>query len=428
MSLELPVRNRNQGPIAQAKAKREEVAARFVALQARVIAQINGALAARAAALDQLRRQGRLTQLAREQSAAAEALFQAGAADKLEVASAQFEAGASNLVFLEAQIKARQAVAQLEDAIQQPARALALTEGGAPPTSSFQWPWQSTGESLKPTALLCIFVLVVVAAGGLLWFKQHGAAASPAAGAAEAKPAEEEAAGPRVTRDAKGNVVITLSDETQGNMGIQVTNPARMQMSPEVKGYGRVLDPAPLAALMTDLASAQAAHVASSNEFARLKSLEAQGNASARALQAAQAAALRDGLAVQSAKDRLALSWGKAVADQKDPAGFIQSLASLETVLVRINLPMGQDLKLPAGARILGPSGQTSEAEFLGLAPTIDPQMQGRGFLLRIKSNASHFSSGEAVVRTEGAGVAFHRTQGCGRRMKLGNCSVTKLV
>jgi outer membrane protein TolC len=137
LSMELPVLNRNQGPIAEAKAKRQEMAARFVALQARVIARIDGALAARAAALDQLRRQGRLTQLARERSAAAEALFKAGAADRLELAGAQLEAGASNLVFLEAQIKARQAVAQLEDAIQRPLQPWpSLEEGRAPQAHS----------------------------------------------------------------------------------------------------------------------------------------------------------------------------------------------------------------------------------------------------------------------------------------------------
>jgi hypothetical protein len=243
-----------------------------------------------------------------------------------------------------------------------------------------------------------VFVLVVVAGGGLLWFEHHGAAGSPFAGAAEAKPVGEEAARPRVTRDAKGNMVITLSPETPGTMGVQLTNPATVRMSPEVKGYGQVLDPGPLAALVTDLASAQAAHVASSNELARLKTLAGQGNASARALQAAQAAALRDQFAVQSATDRLALSWGKAVADHEDLLGSIQSLTSLETVLVRIDLPIGQDLKLPAGARILAPSGVAAEAEFLGLAPTVDPQMQGRGFLFRIKSNASRLAPGEAVV------------------------------
>ena len=93
-------------------------------------------------------------------------------------------------------------------------------------------------------------------------------------------------------------------------------------MSPELKGYGKVLDPAPLAALVTELASAQAAYTASSNELARLKTLEGQGNASARALQTAEAAAQRDHLAVQSARERLTLSWGKAVADQTGPAGL----------------------------------------------------------------------------------------------------------
>jgi len=251
---------------------------------------------------------------------------------------------------------------------------------------------------VKRKAILCVLVLAVAVAGGLLWFNRHGADA-PAAGAApEAKTAEKAAVGPRVTRDAKGNAVITLSRELQRNMGIQVTNLARAQLGPEVKGYGRVLDPAPLAALVTELAAAQVALAASSNELARLKTLEGQGNASARALQAGEAAALRDQLAVQSAKDRLALSWGGAVAGQKDSPGFLQSLTSLESVLVRIDLPMGQELKLPAGARVVGSSGQPSEAEFLGLAPTVDPQMQGRGFLLQVKPNTWRLSPGEAVV------------------------------
>jgi outer membrane protein TolC len=120
LSLELPLLNQNQGPIAQARAKREEIAARFLALQAALISQIDRALAARATALDQLQRQGRLAQLAQEQLAAAEAQLKAGAADRLDLASAQFEASASGLAFFEAQVKAQQALALLEDAIQRP--------------------------------------------------------------------------------------------------------------------------------------------------------------------------------------------------------------------------------------------------------------------------------------------------------------------
>jgi hypothetical protein len=281
---------------------------------------------------------------------------------------------------------------------------------------------------VKRTVLLCVLVLAVAAGGGWLWFHRHGADAPTPPGAAEAKSAKEEATGPRVARDAKGNVVIIVSGETQGKMGIQVTNPARAKLRPEVKGYGRVLDPAPLAALVTDLASAQAAQVASSNELARLRTLEGQGNASARALQTGEAAAIRDQIAVQAARDRLLLSWGQVVAGRKDAPTFIQSLTSLETVLARIDLPIGQDLKLPSGARIVGSSGQTVEADFLGLAPAVDPQMQGRGFLFWVRSNAWRLSPGEAligflkvpgepidgvvipreaVIRTEGAGWVY---------------------
>jgi multidrug efflux pump subunit AcrA (membrane-fusion protein) len=38
------------------------------------------------------------------------------------------------------------------------------------------------------------------------------------------------------------------------------------------------------------------------------------------------------------------------------------------------------------------------EAQFLGLAPNVDPQMQGRGFLFMVGSNAGRLSPGEAVV------------------------------
>jgi len=120
ISAELPVLNQNQGPIAEAAAKREESAARFVSLQAKILAEIDRALAARTASMEQVTRQQQITQLAREQAASVEAMFQAGAADKLEFSSAQLEANVSGLALLDAQIKAQQAVAQLEDAVQRP--------------------------------------------------------------------------------------------------------------------------------------------------------------------------------------------------------------------------------------------------------------------------------------------------------------------
>ena len=130
LSVELPVLNRNQGPIAEALARREESAARFLALQAKVIAEIDRALAARVTALEQVTRQSRLSELAREQSAAIESLFEAGAADRLELSSAQLEASVTELANLDAQVRARLAVGQLEDALQRPVEAWPALEQG----------------------------------------------------------------------------------------------------------------------------------------------------------------------------------------------------------------------------------------------------------------------------------------------------------
>jgi len=283
---------------------------------------------------------------------------------------------------------------------------------------------------VKRAIVLVIFVAVGFA-GGVFWMKQREAGA-PAAGehaAPAQKPAEKETGGPQVSRDTNGNAVIAMSPQIQKDLGIQVKSPEAFQMSPELKGYGRVLDPTPLAALVTELASAQAAYTASSSELARLKTLEGQGNASARALQTAAAAAARDLLVIQSARERLVLSWGKAVADQKDLPAFVQSLTALEAALVRIDLPVGEALKAPpASARLATVSGQPAEAEFLEPVPSVDPQMQGQGFIFLLRPNALRLTFGqsvvgllkmpgeslagviiprEAVVRTEGAGWVY---------------------
>ena len=280
-----------------------------------------------------------------------------------------------------------------------------------------------------------LILIGAVIGGGGVWLKQRGDAAKPAAQAASAeKPASDEPEPPHATRDADGRVIITMDDEIQGNMGILVAQPTAIQLAPEVKGYGRVLDPAPLAALLSELASAQVAATATSHELTRLKMLEGQGNASARALQTAEAAAMRDQLAVQSARDRLALSSGKAIADQKDLMAFVQSLTSQDAALVRIDLPAGESMEsLPGGARVFTVSGQSVNAGFLGAAAGIDPQLQGRGFVYLVKPNALPLLAGqavtgflkvagaqlsgvivprEAVIRTEGAGWVYILNKG----------------
>jgi hypothetical protein len=250
---------------------------------------------------------------------------------------------------------------------------------------------------VKRTIALILFGAAIGA--GIVWLTTRGhEAESERSEAAEKKPAEEEDK-VEISHDADDNVVIRMSDDMQGDIGIAVTNPAAMSWAPELKGYGRVMDPAPLLALLTELASARAAYAGSSNELVRSKTLMNQGNASVRALEAAEAAALHDELAVHSAQDRLALSWGSSLANRGDLESFTRTLPTLEQAVVRIDLAPGETVESPPpGARIVTVAGRSVDAEFLDAPTGVDPQLQGRGFIFLVRSNAVHLLGGEAVT------------------------------
>lgn len=205
----------------------------------------------------------------------------------------------------------------------------------------------------------------------------------------------------RVTLGTSGGATVTLDGETQERIALKVESVTPANESRESKGYGRVLDPAPLAALATELASAQAALAASQKDFDRLKLLNAEKNASDRALQVAEAAARRDQILVESEHTRLALAWGKSIAERADLPAFLRSLTSLESVVVRIDLPLGEaTIAPPASARILvaAEEGKPIAAEFLGPVTTADPQTQGQGFLFLVKAAPLWLVPGTAVA------------------------------
>jgi outer membrane protein, heavy metal efflux system len=119
-SMVLPVLNRHQGPIAEAEARRTEAAARFSALQAHVIGELERALAGYHAALHTLETADAVLSGRKRAQQSTQALFQAGEADRLALVSAQLEIDASALARLDALVKAQQALGLLEDAIQRP--------------------------------------------------------------------------------------------------------------------------------------------------------------------------------------------------------------------------------------------------------------------------------------------------------------------
>jgi len=120
LTTELPVLNRNQGPIAEAIARRAESAARFEAAQAKAIAEIDRAAAVLNVSQKQLGTVQALVAAQQSQRESVAAQAKAGAAEELDLINAQIEAGTTALAALEAEVRLQQAIGALEDAIQRP--------------------------------------------------------------------------------------------------------------------------------------------------------------------------------------------------------------------------------------------------------------------------------------------------------------------
>ena len=116
----LPVFDQNQGPIAQAEAKREEAAARTTALQDSILGDLDHALARYRASLDAVQLSARHLTIARRQLDSQSAGFATGDTDRLTLAQAKADFEANEISHLDAVVAARQAADALEDAMQRP--------------------------------------------------------------------------------------------------------------------------------------------------------------------------------------------------------------------------------------------------------------------------------------------------------------------
>lgn len=120
LGLLLPVVDRNEGAILEAKARRELAGQEFLALQARVIGEVEGALAGFRRARAELELAERLRETAGQRDADAEARFAAGYVDRVQRASARLELASAQRAALESFGAAERAQGRLEDALQRP--------------------------------------------------------------------------------------------------------------------------------------------------------------------------------------------------------------------------------------------------------------------------------------------------------------------
>jgi outer membrane protein TolC len=121
LTLELPILDQNQGPIAEAEAQRKLAAAKFVELQSQVIGEIDRAVAGYGVAREQAQTGNDVLAAEQQQQKSAEAQLKAGEGSPVDVLSAQLELSNAALAQLDNEAKLQTALGALEDALQRPA-------------------------------------------------------------------------------------------------------------------------------------------------------------------------------------------------------------------------------------------------------------------------------------------------------------------
>ena len=116
----LPLLNKNEGLIAEARALREVQAAQFEALQAKVIGDLEQAKARYHGALDELEQARRLESSQQAHLQQMSSQFDSGYADRLELTTAKLEGLLAKKSLLTAEYNVQRAAAALEDVLQQP--------------------------------------------------------------------------------------------------------------------------------------------------------------------------------------------------------------------------------------------------------------------------------------------------------------------
>jgi len=121
ISLDLPLFNRNRGPIAEAEARREAAAARVEEAQTRVLSEIDVALAALASRAQEAAVADSLVDAAVERERRVREYHEAGEFSGVDVLVARAETLKAREDLLRVQVAARQAHLDLENALQSPA-------------------------------------------------------------------------------------------------------------------------------------------------------------------------------------------------------------------------------------------------------------------------------------------------------------------
>ncbi|WP_169926767.1 TolC family protein [Massilia putida] len=118
--IELPLFNRNEGPIAEASARRQEAAAGVRQAQTKAWTELDGAMTAYRIARDALREADQQFLVQQEQLAATRRAFKLGEDDRVSLEANRKTELSARLALFDASLQVQQALGRIEDAIQRP--------------------------------------------------------------------------------------------------------------------------------------------------------------------------------------------------------------------------------------------------------------------------------------------------------------------
>jgi outer membrane protein, heavy metal efflux system len=120
LSAAIPLFDRNQGPIAQAEARRRKAAAQFVEAQSQAISRSERALAVYTVALQGLAEAERLASIEERRREATRQSVRAGEQEGLDLAEAEIQYSIAARARLDAVAHAQRALGELEEAVERP--------------------------------------------------------------------------------------------------------------------------------------------------------------------------------------------------------------------------------------------------------------------------------------------------------------------
>jgi hypothetical protein len=220
------------------------------------------------------------------------------------------------------------------------------------------------------------------------------------------KPAADQPAAAPEKAEAKPGV--TIDAETQARIGLKIETPVPAQWQPQLRATGRVADPLAFTIAAAEYEAARSLAEVSRSELERTQKLAGQDNASPRTLEAAQAAAARDALALNSARAKFAGDWGVQLAAQTNLIAFAGKLQADDIALVKLSLPPGTfPNPLPSSATVCFFNDETNfvAADFaddLG----IDPATQVQTLLFSVNKKMPPSISVTAQLKISGEPVS----------------------